>query len=80
VIDPWNSRDAQREMGQPGTQRCVTELSGNGTTPPFGNPPVVVFKLGRGGVPFALGTPRSTQPPISLLTRTLPLAPEVGTA
>ena len=34
VFDPWNSnRNAQPEMGQPGTQWCATELSGNGTTP-----------------------------------------------
>jgi hypothetical protein len=34
VIDPWNpNRDAQREMRQPGTQQCATELSGNGTLP-----------------------------------------------
>jgi hypothetical protein len=25
--------DAPREMGQPSTQWCATELSGNGTTP-----------------------------------------------
>jgi hypothetical protein len=34
VIDPWNpNREARREMGQPSTQLCATELSGNGTLP-----------------------------------------------
>jgi hypothetical protein len=67
-------------MGQPGTQRCVTELSGQGTTPRHAATPAVKNNRRWIANGLALGPLRSTQASISLLTRTLPLAPEVGTA
>jgi hypothetical protein len=63
-------------MGQPGTQLCVNELSGNGTTPRHATTPEVKNHHRWIANGFALGRLRSTQASISLLTRTLPLAPE----
>jgi hypothetical protein len=68
-------------MGQPGTQRYATELSGNGTTPRHATTPEVKNHQRW----IAKGSPwdpkkRTTQASNSLLTRTLPLAPDVGTA
>jgi hypothetical protein len=84
------NRDTQREVGQPGTQQCVTELSCNGTTQqhvtPRLKPPDTVGCQGadQNKRQHHQGARSGTsevnlQACISLLTQTLPLAPEVGT-
>jgi hypothetical protein len=57
-----------------------TELSGNGTTPRHATTTKVQNHHRWIANEFALGPPRSTQASITLLTRTLLLAPEIGKA